>query len=316
MAGIVSLIVFFLWYVSASLLKRRINLEQVEILLFTTAFFLSIYYAYPLVNYWINFPDLPTVPLAPLQDIKASEVPPDIYYIVLDGYGRADLLEDLYEFDNSNIVQALESRGFVIPSESRSNYPKTALSVASTLNMDYVQTFVPELKEEPFWWIMSSFLKHSRVRDNLEAVGYRSVAIATDWSITNNVTADEYYASKTIMLNDFEAFYISTTPLIMLKPLLGRFAFVPTFDSHGELILYNFDTLARIAEQPSSPKFIFAHILAPHPPFVFGADGANLQPGYAFGFDDASDFPYDAQSYRDGYIGQVRFINEQIILFV
>ena len=50
---------------------------------------------------------------------------------------------DLYRFDNSDFVRFLQSRGFVVPENSRSNYPRTALSVASTLNMDYVEAFAP-----------------------------------------------------------------------------------------------------------------------------------------------------------------------------
>ena len=316
MAGGASLIVLLIWYISSRVLKRQIKLDQIGILLSITAFFLGLNIAIPLVRYWMNFPDLPTVPLTPLQDLETSESLPDIYYIVLDGYGRADLLADLYGFDNSSFVQELESRGFIIPSKSYSNYPKTALSVTSTLNMDYVQSFAPDLKKEPYWWIMSSFLDHSSVRDSLENLGYQSVAIATDWSITNNPTVDKYYSPRSVILNDFESFYLSTTPLVMIKPLLGKFAFVPTFDSHGELILYNFDTIASIAYQAGPPKFVFAHILAPHPPFVFDAGGAHLQPDYAFSFNDANDFPYGSQSYREGYVGQVQFINAQIISLV
>ena len=33
-----------------------------------------------------------------------NQYKPDIYYIILDGYGRADILEDLYKFDNSALL--------------------------------------------------------------------------------------------------------------------------------------------------------------------------------------------------------------------
>ena len=44
-----------------------------------------------------------------------------------------------------------------------------------------------------------------------------------------------------------------------------------------ERTLYLFDTLPEIARD-RAPTFTFAHILAPHPPFVFGANGEDVSP--------------------------------------
>jgi hypothetical protein len=312
MAASISLIVVVLLYLSYRLLKRRLKPEQIGLLLTLIAFLLSVSVAAPLMGLWMDMPAQPVAPAAPIRGLKASDALPDVYYIVLDGYGRSDILDELYGLDNSGFVQALESRGFIVPEESRSNYPKTALSVASSLNMDYVQSLAPVLKDQIYWWLMSPLIRHNSVRANLENLGYRSVAIATDWGITNNTTVDEYHMPAAIMLNDFETFYIAKTPLAIFLPTLKKFAFVPDYETHGDLILYNFTTLKRIADQPG-PKFIFAHILAPHPPFVFKADGARLQPDHPFSFNDGSDFHDDAQSYRNGYAGQVQFVNGQII---
>jgi hypothetical protein len=311
-AGGISLLILLLFYVSYRFLKKRVIPRQINMVLILVASLLNIVLAVPLTRQWINVSAFSAKLPAPRIDLKKPGVLPDIYYIVLDGYGRTDLLAELYGFDNSDFVKALEARNFIIPDESRSNYPKTALSITSTLNMDYIQDLAPGLTDQYFWWLMSPLIRQSLVRENLESLGYTSVAIATDWGITNNTAVEEYYAPSKIMLNDFEAFLISSTPLVALSPVLKKIMFVPDFDTHGELILYNFTKLAEIAEMPGS-KFVFAHILAPHPPFVFGSDGTNLQPDYPFSFNDANDFPYDDQSYRDGYIGQVQFVNSQII---
>src|SRR5688572_12591582 len=70
-------------------------------------------------------------------DIETASLP-DVYYLVLDGYGRQDVLQDYYDFDNSPFLNSLSSKGFYVASESRSNYAHTFLSLASSLNMDYV----------------------------------------------------------------------------------------------------------------------------------------------------------------------------------
>lgn len=312
LAASISLVVVGLMYLSNRLMKRRLKPEKIGLLLSLVAVILTISITIPTMRLWMDVPAPPAVPADPSSGLKATEALPDVYYIVLDGYGRSDVLDELYGFDNSDFVRALESRGFIMPEESRSNYPKTALSVASSLNMDYVQSLAPQLKDQIFWWLMTPLIKHNHVRANLESLGYRSVAIATDWGITNNTTVDEYHMPASIMLNDFESFYIAKTPLAAFLPALKKFAFVPDFETHGDLILYNFTTLNNIADQPG-PKFVFAHILAPHPPFVFGADGVRLQPDYPFSFNDGSDFRDDPEVYRDGYTEQVQFINKQII---
>ena len=64
---------------------------------------------------------------------------PDIYLIVLDGYAREDVLRQHYKFDNSAFLDGLRGRGFQVSGASTANYNWTFLSLASFLNMDYLQ---------------------------------------------------------------------------------------------------------------------------------------------------------------------------------
>lgn len=63
---------------------------------------------------------------------------PDIYYIILDGYARGDVLQEVYTFDNTEFLDALSSRGFFIADQSHSNYSQTQLSLASSMNFEYL----------------------------------------------------------------------------------------------------------------------------------------------------------------------------------
>ena len=83
----------------------------------------------------IEQPD--AVKAANLIPIEADELP-DIYYIIFDRYPRADSLKDFYDFDNSEFISYLETKGFYVASESNANYLKTAHSLASSLNVDYL----------------------------------------------------------------------------------------------------------------------------------------------------------------------------------
>jgi hypothetical protein len=77
---------------------------------------------------------------APVQAavIDSAESRPDIYYIILDAYGRQDILQAFYELDNSSFLNELSARGFYVADESSSNYIQTMLSLSSSFNMDYL----------------------------------------------------------------------------------------------------------------------------------------------------------------------------------
>ena len=114
---------------------------------------------------------------------------PDIYYIIVDAYARNDILLDQFGFDNSEFYEFLKNRGFYVAYQSLSNYLWTHLSLASSLNMDYIPNIVPN-------WTPGSkieagaFIKESLVRRNLESSGYSTVAFATGWEATELFDAD------------------------------------------------------------------------------------------------------------------------------
>jgi len=62
---------------------------------------------------------------------------PNIWWFVLDAYGRGDVLDAAYPGIDTRIFEgALQERGFHINDRAVTNYPLTYLSVASTLQMD------------------------------------------------------------------------------------------------------------------------------------------------------------------------------------
>lgn len=72
--------------------------------------------------------------------VEPSEIAtfPDIYYIILDAYSASTTLKELYNYDNSEFTDFLSGKGFYIANQSTSNYASTPLSLASSLNMEYI----------------------------------------------------------------------------------------------------------------------------------------------------------------------------------
>jgi hypothetical protein len=240
---------------------------------------------------------------------------PDIYYVVLDGYGRNDIFQDYYDYDNSQFLDELSDRGFIVTNTARSNYPKTALSVTSTLNMDYIETLAPGLDDSYYWWLMTPLIDQSNARIALEAIGYQTVSVNTDWGITDNPTTDMYFHPAPIVLSDYEGYIVGVTTWEFIKPVLAKYTVLPSYAGHRRIVEYNFDTLGEISRLPG-PQFVFAHIAAPHPPFVFDREGRPLDPDTRFNFNDANEFAFSDDDYKKGYTDQIQYVNKRLLQVV
>jgi hypothetical protein len=96
----------------------------------------------------------PTPPSDLALAVPDGEPKRDVYYIILDGYSRGDVLDEVFDYDNRPFLTRLESLGFSVADNSRSNYAMTRLSLPSSLNMDYLDDLGPPLvagSHEPAW---------------------------------------------------------------------------------------------------------------------------------------------------------------------
>ena len=285
--------------------------------------------ALPVVSlgaYILNPPARPE-PAASIQELHLpAGAPPDVYYIILDAYARQDTLQQVYEYDNGAFIGFLRERGFYVADGSRSNYAQTGLSLSSSMNMNYIDALVPELESgsrgrQTLW----ELIQHSEVRRRLEALGYETVAFSTGLPGTEIRDADVYLrpgtADETLSLegsNPFESMLAQTTMLRLVSDgVVALPRFIPTLDYpyqiHRTRIRYILDTLADLPAS-SGPRFVFAHVISPHPPFVFGPDGEELTPDapftLKFTFDSGPSSSVD--DYLRGYRGQVVFVNREI----
>lgn len=239
-------------------------------------------------------------------DIGALERP-DIYYIVLDGYGRHDVLEQYYGHDNSEFLRFLASKGFYVAERSRSNYGQTILSLASSLNFTYLDDLVAYPGEDsgnkaP----LVDMIRQSSVVDFLKRRGYRFVSFASGYNETEMKGADVYLRPRG-SLSEAEQVLADQMPLLRLA--VGG----SLFEAHRRRVLFALEELADLAQIPS-PKFVFAHIVAPHPPFVFEADGSPAPTPKRFAFFDGNAFLEYASldEYLRGYAAQLTFLNGRL----
>jgi hypothetical protein len=252
----------------------------------------------------------------PIRDIPGSlssmKATPDIYYIILDGYGRADMLLAVHSFNNSAFLEALEQRGFTVASRSQANYTRTLLSLSSSLNMQYLDTMSSMMGDSYLWWPVAGTLQHSEVRKILQDWGYKTVFFASGWDYTDIRDGDYYEAPYPVMLKNFENPFLNFTNLSILRGIDRLGIAWPSYDTHRQIILYSFNMLPEVAAIPG-PKFVFAHIVAPHPPYVFDRTGNPVYPDYPYSLVDPYKLRGDILESRNSYLDQLMFINQEIL---
>ncbi len=102
---------------------------------------------------------------------------PDIYYIILDGYARSDVMSELFGFDNRPFLERLERRGFYIAKRSTANYCQTPLSLSSSLNAVYLNGLIPSSSHDKSQ--LAEWIGNGAVVRTLRGQGYRFVTFAT-----------------------------------------------------------------------------------------------------------------------------------------
>lgn len=233
---------------------------------------------------------------------SGNETLPDIYYIILDRYASSSILKEAFDFDNSEFINYLSAKGFYIASESRSNYLKTASSLASSLNMEYLN-YLAEGLGVNFSDVGPIYqkLQNNSVQHILKAQGYKCINIGNWWGPTMvNDFADENYNYARIPY--FAEILFENT---MANAVLAKFNAVDDERSlQRNCILYAFDKLAEIPAM-KEPTFVFAHLLVTHPPYVFDRKGEYLT---------------EAEASRRGekvnYVDQLLFTNKEVMALI
>lgn len=243
---------------------------------------------------------------------------PDIYYIVLDRYASNNVLKSDFNFDNSEFSDYLKTSGFIINESAYSNYPLTTMSIASTINAGYLDEYTKPFidKEVQSRTLFHALIQRSSVITALKTAGYKYYHIGSNYGASYDAPlADGDFMANTS--RNLEIFRYKTNlkgieNIQFMKSPYYRFAHIytswwpiKTWAARGyEYIREQLESLDWITnEQPTGGRFVFVHILMPHEPYHFNADGSlNINPG--------SD--NWGTTIKQKYINQLQFVNAQI----
>ena len=198
----------------------------------------------------------------------------DIYHLVFDPYGSETALAMEHGIDNTEFLAALEERGFQVVEDARANHLKTSMSLASTMSMSLLDDLAQGMGAgssslTPIY----DRIEGSRVGSMLQDIGYRYVHVGSWYAWTR----DSEIADSVRHLNKYKSFSSSLIARSILS--LGTVRMRSESEMAADTLDYQLTELDAIASE-SSPKYVFAHILLPHPPFIYLADGT-YAPGEA-----------------------------------
>jgi len=235
---------------------------------------------------------------APKQRETATTPGPNVYYLIVDGYSGNLSLKNDHDFDNTPFLQRMSARGFQDISRAHSNYLRTAQTIGGIFSLEYPHT------EDPRTWkdrrnIYPTQFEGARppaLIERLQADGYAtwfsaSVVMGCPKRhvrcIGTTVAVDPAYMTLE---------FLTPTPVgrVLMQSVNARRNALDPLGTHLQ---------AMLAEQ--QPLFVFAHHLAPHPPFSLDRNCRMRHSGTEF-------LDVWREADREGYLEGVQCVNQQV----
>jgi hypothetical protein len=168
--------------------------------------------------------------------------------------------------------------------------------------MDYLDLAADPLAQRNEWHPIYDKLENHRVGNFLKSKGYRFIQIGSWWAQTqHNAAADENHSFG---FSEFAWLYLRRTivpeMVAAVAPGTGIAAMTDWDNGQCQRVPRQFAAVKAISERPEA-TFTFVHVLLPHEPYVFAADGRCMSPEEV-----------RARGQKAGYLGQLRHANTLI----
>lgn len=203
---------------------------------------------------------------------------PDVVFILFDEFPSTLSLQENLHFDNRDIDSFLLQQGFSIQAHSHSNYNFTPFSLASMLNGKYLDFIKdPQSLNEMDYNTALLRIQKSEVVSRFEATGYRFVNLSIfDMSNTPTLLTLNMFPEKARLLtaNTYYDKNLKVYVRMWEGPDTTR---IWGLEGYSTVLNYNNrvkrDFLKEIATKSDHPRFIYLHVVMPHDPFYYDADG-------------------------------------------
>lgn len=207
---------------------------------------------------------------------------PDIYFVIVDEYAAPSQMKRYFQYDMSPFVEYLSQKGFMV-TEMTTELLGTATILDSRLNMEVKRrqdgTLSSGSLSDSLLESMNTLntqdeeqmirLRNSKVIVYLKSIGYQFIHMGSWFAQTRyNQLADQN-------INCWGFQFTNELSTIILNNSVLRLVLINRY-FHRKAVLDAFATLEQMPVIAGKPKFIFAHIICPHLPYIFGASGEKL----------------------------------------
>jgi len=235
--------------------------------------------------------------------IIATKVPDrDIYLIVLDRYGSEWSIGHRFGITDNDLPAWLGDQGFQVVPGARANYRATDFSLSSMLSMQMLDEYsIDPGRDSGDRTYARSRLLRPAAAAFLQDNGYTYYQLGSWYGPTQtNELADVTLSWEHD--TEFESVLRQSTMLPAIDRMLGRTTGEGDEFRDGARATaeFQFRQLQRLPSVPGR-KFVFAHILLPHPPYVFDANGNMVVKATA-----------QVQPEAQLYANQLAFTNSQV----
>jgi hypothetical protein len=238
---------------------------------------------------------------------------PDIYYLIFDSYTSSKALKASWNFSNDSINSFLQQHNFKVTHNAHSAYDFTSLSLNSTFNLNYLPLPAQALQHNLINFNYGrSILGNSLVMKWFDSQGYAIDYLSLlSASHKNNafypLAPDEplhWLRRQTI-----ERVWLEPSLWNKLLSMLGLAKKGEVSPALQAIDDYNKKLLDTVAHLPAigAPRFLYAHFMLPHNPFIYKRDGSRRTAQDAVIMDEvkAKAFYLDQLIYTNTYIQQL-----------
>ncbi len=225
----------------------------------------------------------------PLNNITTK---PDIYFIILDGYTSFSGLQKHWNFDNGELKKFLVNYGFFVAENGKTIYNVTNYSIASTFNMAELNIDTTDLYAKSSYLSLAELIKNNIVVKRFYGLGYDFINL----SFFDILDKKKFYQ---------DIYFLKKGNIYQARTIYGHIYEIYN-ENTADMANINLDIFNRLRTIRSTfnekPKFIYAHIMMPHPPFYFDAEG------------NKTDFSYaNDNKNKDNYLEQLKYCNKLLM---
>jgi hypothetical protein len=225
---------------------------------------------------------------------KSGELFP-IYWFMFDGYARADVLANEFEFDNSPFVEALESLNFDVNNNATTSFMNTLYVIPGEMELENIGT-LDENSAESLWADRTSEhwrFEESALANLLAEIGYRSFEFSSEWSSS--------IFTRTFPVSFYESTGLKTIP-IALQPWRS------SIGTGGVGMVENLAKTAALSTEQD--VLVFSYNFQPHPPYFFDSNGTIAGTGSV---QSSTTLRQADWQRKDAFVAQTEFVNAQIL---